>query len=221
MFKTRLDTFENDFGQFWNFETFLIILKIFENPTLHGTRGKIFFRENCHKTCSKQVWTILATFLGISAILKFCWFFRKLSMTPWNTGQKIFSKKSPQNTFGHLETFLDIFGTLKFFWFFPLIFSKSLPQNLGPENWTHIFQVRKTELIFLIWGIWTHSFESRKSEMGLRILTVAWMQKESLLSIVSENWTPIFKSGKLNFCFQVRESDAKILSPENLKWNRV
>ena len=32
--------------------------------------------------------------------------------------------------------------------------------------------------------------------MGLRILTVAWMQKESLLSIVSENWTHIFKSRK-------------------------
>ena len=32
--------------------------------------------------------------------------------------------------------------------------------------------------------------------MGLRILTVAWMQKESLLSTVSENWTLIFKSRK-------------------------
>ena len=55
---------------------------------------------------------------------------------------------------------------------------------------------RKTELIFLIWGIWTHNYKSRKSEMGLRILTVAWKQKESLLSIVSENWTHFFKSRK-------------------------
>ena len=58
------------------------------------------------------------------------------------------------------------------------------------------FYVWKTELIFLIWGVWTHNYKSRKSEMGLRILTVAWMQKESLLSIVSENWTHIFKSRK-------------------------
>ena len=74
MFKTRLDTFENDFGHFWNFENFLICLQFFENPTLHETRGTFF------------------------------------------------SKKLPQNTFGHLETFLDIFGTLKLFWFFSLIF---------------------------------------------------------------------------------------------------
>ncbi len=34
MFKTRLDTFGNDFGLFWNFENFLIFSKIFEkiNP---------------------------------------------------------------------------------------------------------------------------------------------------------------------------------------------
>ncbi len=34
MFKTRLDTFGNDFGLFWNFENFLIFLKIFEESTL-------------------------------------------------------------------------------------------------------------------------------------------------------------------------------------------
>ncbi len=28
MFKTRLDTFGNDFGHFWTFENFLIFLKI-------------------------------------------------------------------------------------------------------------------------------------------------------------------------------------------------
>ena len=185
MFKTRLDTFENDFGQFWNFEIFLIILKTFEKPNLHGTRGKILFRENCHKTCSKQVgqfWQRFWAFLEFWNVFDFFKNFRRLHGT---LGKKIFSKKSPQNTFGHLETFLDIFGTLKFFWFFPLIFSKSLPQNLSPENWTHIFQVRKTELIFLSSGIWTHNFKSRTSEVELRILTVAWMQKECLLSVVS------------------------------------
>ncbi len=45
MFKTRLDTFGNDFGHFWNFENFLTFLKIFEDSTLHGTLGKSFFLE--------------------------------------------------------------------------------------------------------------------------------------------------------------------------------
>ena len=40
MFKTRLDIFGNDFGLFWNFEKFLIFLKIFEESTLRGTLGK-------------------------------------------------------------------------------------------------------------------------------------------------------------------------------------
>ncbi len=52
MFKTRLDTFGNDFGHFWNFEIFLIFLKIFEDSTLHGTLGKIFFSK---KTTPKHV----------------------------------------------------------------------------------------------------------------------------------------------------------------------
>ncbi len=43
MFKTRLDTFGNDFEHFWNIENFLIFLKFFEDSTLHGTLGKFFF----------------------------------------------------------------------------------------------------------------------------------------------------------------------------------
>ncbi len=46
MFKTRLDTFGNDFGLFGNFEKFLIFLKIFEDSTLHGTLGKKKFPKN-------------------------------------------------------------------------------------------------------------------------------------------------------------------------------
>ncbi len=72
MFKTRLDTFGNDFGHFRNFENFLIFLKIFEDSTLHGTLGKSFVFEKKHpKTCSKHVWTLLGTILGIFGILKF------------------------------------------------------------------------------------------------------------------------------------------------------
>ncbi len=70
MFKTRLDTFGNDFGHFWNFENFLILLKIFEDSTVHGTLGKKVFRKNHLKICSKHVWTLLGTILGILGILK-------------------------------------------------------------------------------------------------------------------------------------------------------
>ena len=45
MFKTRLDTFGNDFGLFFNFEKFFIFLKIFEDSTLHGTLGKKKFSK--------------------------------------------------------------------------------------------------------------------------------------------------------------------------------
>ena len=44
MFKTRLDTFENTFGHFWNFEN-IFFSKIFENSTLHGTMGKKIFEK--------------------------------------------------------------------------------------------------------------------------------------------------------------------------------
>ncbi len=46
MFKTRLDTFGNDFGVFWNFEKFLIFLKIFEESNLMEHWAKQTFRKN-------------------------------------------------------------------------------------------------------------------------------------------------------------------------------
>ncbi len=70
MFKTRLDTFGNDFGHFWIFESFLIFLKVFEDSTLQGTLGKKFFRKNYPKSCSKHVWTLLGTILSNFRILK-------------------------------------------------------------------------------------------------------------------------------------------------------
>ena len=45
MFKTRLDTFGNDFGHFCNFEKFLIFLKISEDSTPHGTLSKKKFEK--------------------------------------------------------------------------------------------------------------------------------------------------------------------------------
>ncbi len=70
MFKTRLDTFGNDFGHFGILKIFRFFLKIFEDSTVHGTLGKFFFEKNYPKTCSKHVWTLLGTILGIFLFLK-------------------------------------------------------------------------------------------------------------------------------------------------------
>ncbi len=107
MFKTRLDTFGNDFEHFWIFEKFLIFLKIFEDSTLHGTLGKKNFRKNYPKTCSKHVWTLLGTILGILGILKILIFLKIFedSTLHGTLGKSfVFEKNTPkhvQNTFGH------------------------------------------------------------------------------------------------------------------------
>ena len=123
IFKTRLDTFGNDFGHFCNFGKFLIFLKYFEDSTLHGTLGKKFFRKNHPKTSSKHVWTLLGTILGMFGFLKFFCFW-KISfghfwgrfwafLEIWNFFDfflKIF-------VWTLLGTILGIFGILKIFWF--------------------------------------------------------------------------------------------------------
>ena len=69
-FKTRLDTFGNDFGHFWNFANFLIFFgKISKTRPSMENWVKIF-RKNCPKLQSKHVWILLATILGIFGILK-------------------------------------------------------------------------------------------------------------------------------------------------------
>ena len=120
-FKTRLDTFGNDFGHFWTFENFLIVLKIFEDSTLHGTLGKKFFRKNHPKTSSKQVWTLLGTILGMFGFLKIFWCFWKFSKTRpsmEHCTKNFFKKitlKHLQNTFGH---FWEWFWAFLEFWIF-------------------------------------------------------------------------------------------------------
>ena len=122
MFKTRLDTFGNDFVQLWNFEKILIFWKHFEDSTIHGTLGKNFFRKKYPKTCSKHVWTIWERFWAFLEIWKICSFFTKTFRrldTPWNTGQKIFSKKiTPKTCSKHVWT---VFGNeFGHFWKFEI-----------------------------------------------------------------------------------------------------
>ena len=172
--KTRLDTFENDFGHFWIFEIFWILFQNFRRPDPPFFFRGIFFRKNIHKTCSKQVWKFLGTILGFFAILNFFWFFRKLSMTPWNTEQKKFFKKiAPRhdltlgNVFGH-------FWKFEIFWFFSWIFSKSLPQNLSPENFSQIFRFGNLNSYF-----WVRESQLKiSSPENLKRNCVYWLWRE-------------------------------------------
>ena len=148
MLKTRLNNFGNDFGHSLEFSK-MIFLKTFEDTTLHGALGKFFFRKNCPKTCSKHVWTLLGTILGILGFLKKKWFFRKLSKTGtsmehWtkNFGklhQNMFKRRLDnfRNDFGHFWNFENFLTFLKFFADLTLHgtlgrnkFSEKLPQNM-------------------------------------------------------------------------------------------
>ena len=107
MFKTRLDTFGNDFGHFCNFEKFLIFLKISEDSTLHGKLSKKKFSkkltQNLYKTRLDTFGNDFGLFCNFENFLNFFEKFRRLD-SPWNTGQKkieIITQKHVQNTFGH------------------------------------------------------------------------------------------------------------------------
>ena len=95
MFKTRLDIFGNDFGLFWIFEMFLIFLKIFEESTLHGKLSKKKFSkkltQNMFKTRLDTFGNDFGHFCNLEKFFHFFENFRRLD-TPWNTGQKQFSK---------------------------------------------------------------------------------------------------------------------------------
>ncbi len=116
MFKTRLDTFGNDFEHFWNIENFLIFLKFFEDSTLHGTLGKFFFSEklpqNMFKTRLDTFGNDFGHFSIFENFLIFLKFFED-STLHGTLGKKIFEKINPkhvQNTFGHFwERFRAIF----------------------------------------------------------------------------------------------------------------
>ena len=84
----------------------------------------------------KRIWALLEFWKFFDF---FCNFSKtRPSMEHW--AKILFSKRTPQNTFGHLGTVLDNFRTLNFFSPFPWNFTKSLPQNLSPENRTHFFK---------------------------------------------------------------------------------
>ena len=114
------------------------------------------FEKITPKTCSKHIWTLLGTNLGIFGILIIFWFFKNISKTRpsmehWaKKFYEKFTQKHVQNTFGHfwdrLWAFLEFW---KFFDFLKTfrrldppwntgqkIFSKSTPKTCSKHNWT-------------------------------------------------------------------------------------
>ena len=117
MFKTRLETFGNDFGHFCIFENFLIFWKHFEVSTLHGTLGRKIFPKNVPQNMFK---TFLDTFANNFGHFWKIWKLFDFSKTsrrldpPWKTRQKKFRKNYPKTCSKHvgtlLGTILGIFG---------------------------------------------------------------------------------------------------------------
>ena len=120
MFKTRLDTFGNDFRLFWNFENSLFFWKFSKTRPPMENWAKVF-RKNCPKTRSELVWILLGTILGIFGILNIFWFFWKFSRTrpSMESWAKIFRKNRHKTCSKHIwtlwGTILGIFGFLRLF----------------------------------------------------------------------------------------------------------
>ena len=173
----RLDTFGDDFGHFWNFETFLIFFENFRRLDPPWNTGQIFFRKNHPKTSSKHVWTLLGTIMGFSGILKIFWFFWKFSKTrPFmeHWAKNFFEKISPkygQNTFRHFWgrfwAFLEFWNFCDFFenfrrldppwntgqkFFFEKITSKHV-QNLFGNFWERFWAFLEFWNFFWFWKL--------------------------------------------------------------------
>ena len=128
-------------------------------------------------------------------------------MTPWNTGQKIFSKKTPQNTFGHSVMFLDNFGTLKLFlvFFFNFCLRKLDSNFSSPENWIHIFEFGILNSQFYVQNIWSRiayidcGVNAKRMSVEccvVKLNSYFSVRKTKLLFSSPQNWTHIFKSRK-------------------------
>ena len=106
MFKTRLDTFGNIFGHFWNFGTFLIFFEVLRSLEPPWNTGKKKFENFDPKQVQNTFgyfWERFWAFLEFSNFFDFFEIFRRLDL-PWKTGQKFFKKFAPkhvQNTFGY------------------------------------------------------------------------------------------------------------------------
>ena len=136
---------QNTYGHFWeqfcaflDFWKLFDFLKKFRRLDLPWNTGQKNFEKITPKTCSKHVWTLLGTNLGIFGLLKIFGFFGNISKTRPSMEhwvKKVYERvtqKHVQNTFGHFwERFWAFLDFRKFFYFFENI-SKTRPSM---EHW--------------------------------------------------------------------------------------
>ena len=145
MFKTRLDTFGNDFGLFWNFENFYDFFENFRRIDPHGTLGKTKFSkkitQNMFKTRLDTFGNDFGLFCNFENFLIF--FFENFPRldSPWNTGQKKLSEKLTQNMFKtRLDNFGNDFGHFcnfeKFLIFLKIFEDSTLHGTLGKKKFS-------------------------------------------------------------------------------------
>ncbi len=119
MFKTRLDTFGNDFGHFSIFENFLIFLKFFEDSPSMEHWAKIFFGKITPKHVQNTFGHFGNDFGHFSIFESFLIFLKIFEDSTLQLGKKIFRKNYPKTCSKHvwtpLGTIMGIFRFLKIF----------------------------------------------------------------------------------------------------------
>ena len=160
-FRTCLDAIRHRFGHFRSIENFHIFhLSSLEPP---GCTEQQFFRKNFLETCSKHVWLLLGTFLGILKNWKFFQLLEDFPSfgSPGCTGQSFFRenylKTSSKLVWTLLGTFLDTseISKLQFCFHFVPIFDpaghddfKKSPSNMFEHCWVRFWTFLKNWIIF-------------------------------------------------------------------------
>ena len=159
MFKTRLDTFRNDFELFWNFENFFDFVKTFRRHDPPWNTGQ---KEISDKSTPKHVENTFGQFGNdfrrFCNFLIFLNFFKNISKTRpsmehW--AKKIFWKNYPKTSSIHVWHFWDQFWAFMEFWKF-LIFWKhfedsTLHGTLGKKNFRRRYPKTCSKHFWTIW----------------------------------------------------------------------
>ena len=136
-----MDTFVNDFKHSWNFESFLIFWKHFEDSTFHRTLGKKSFSKKVTQNMFKTILDGLGTILYVFGILNFFNFLNSISKTRpsmehW--AKKFFEKITPklvQKAFGYFrERFCAFLEFWKNFDFLKTFRRLDPPWNTGQKK---------------------------------------------------------------------------------------
>ena len=151
--------FGNDFGRFWNFESFLIFWKHFEYSTLHGALGKKKLPKKVPRNMFKTLLDNLGTILGVFAILNFFKFFKNISKTRPSLEHwaKKFSRKNyPKNMFKtRLDTFRNDFDHFwnfaKFLIFWNHFEDSTLHGTLRKKNFRKKYPKTCSKHFWTIW----------------------------------------------------------------------